>query len=92
MVERGADLPSSLRVLRQRMLTEQPLTRAVFVGGMDGIREEAESFRRLYPHGVRVFVVAPGGVASQLAYTCGGERDMVLEGVDYSDVAAMCVA
>lgn len=91
MVQGGADLSSSLRAMRKHMLTEQPLTRAVFVGGMDGIRVEAEEFRRLYPHATRFFVVAPGGVASQLAYTCRGDCDVVLEGVDYSDIAAWCV-
>lgn len=77
--------------MRVRMLTEQQFRSAVFVGGMDGIQDEAEAFRCLWPNATRIFVVAPGGVASQLAYTCCGEHDVVLGGVDYNDIAARCV-
>ena len=51
------------------MLTRHELVAAVFVGGMEGIKEEASMFKDLQPSKPCYAVGAPGGAARDLAST-----------------------
>lgn len=65
------DLSGSLKLLRQAMLS-RPLEAAVFIGGMEGILDEFDLFRRLHGSGAcAVALSAPGGAARQLANKYG---------------------
>jgi hypothetical protein len=61
--------PRSLRMLRRRMLTRHELVAAVFIGGMEGIKEEESMFKDLQPSKPCYAVGAPGGAARDLAST-----------------------
>jgi len=61
--------PRSLRMMRRRMLTRHGIVAAVFIGGMEGIKEEASIFNGLQPGKPSYAVGAPGGAARDLAST-----------------------
>ena len=57
----------SLETMREAMLGhDRKLIAGVFVGGMEGVREEYELFRRFQPLVPRVSLVGPGGAAAKL--------------------------
>jgi hypothetical protein len=58
---------SSLRRMRLAMLSREDLGAAVFIGGMEGIREEYLTFRQLHPHAKVLSIAAPGGAARDLS-------------------------
>lgn len=67
LVEACSSRAESLTSLRFHMLN-QPLDAAVFIGGMDGIFEEYELFRKLHgPDATVLALRAPGGAARDLA-------------------------
>jgi hypothetical protein len=59
--------PRSLADMRSQMLGRQDLAAGVFIGGMEGIREEAQTLRELNPNVPQFYVGAPGGAAQLLA-------------------------
>ena len=61
------DLAASLHRMRREMLGESPLAAGVFVGGMEGVREEYEMLAELQPLVPRVPLRAPGGATRGLA-------------------------
>lgn len=79
------NLPDSLSVMRQQMLS-RPLDAAVFVGGMAGLFEEHEVFRKLHGPNAKVLALgAPGGAARMIAEKFGDpqhERD--LDRIDFA--------
>ena len=57
----------SLETMREEMLGhDRKLVAGVFIGGMDGVREEYELFQRFQPRAPRVSLVGPGGAAAKL--------------------------
>ena len=58
---------SSLRRMRLAMLSREDLGAAVFIGGMEGIKEEYLIFRHVQPHAKVLSVDAPGGAARDLS-------------------------
>lgn len=58
--------PRSLTLMRQRLLTEEPLVAAVFIGGMDGIPLEHDLFRETHPDAPTYALARPGGAAADL--------------------------
>ncbi|CAL4858622.1 hypothetical protein [Microbacterium sp. MM2322] len=58
---------ASLREMRSRMLTETNPLAAVFIGGMEGVREEFSRFSDLFPGRPKYAVRRPGGEAAQLS-------------------------
>jgi hypothetical protein len=62
----SGDLRVSLELMRRAMLTEQDVTAGVFVGGMEGIRDEYDLLAELRPHAARLPLTAPGGAAREL--------------------------
>lgn len=61
----NSDRESSLLLMRNEMLKRPGLGAAVFIGGMDGVHEEATIFKRYHPDAEQVFVGATGGAALQ---------------------------
>lgn len=59
----------ALQRLRERMLTETKPVAGVFIGGMEGIREEAGLYRQICTERPLYFIGAPGGAAQELAKT-----------------------
>lgn len=66
----------SLDRMRTRML-EGAFEAGVFIGGMEGVFEEYEFFRRLHPHAKTVIVDSPGGAALQLSDRLGRKTDRI---------------
>jgi hypothetical protein len=66
-----ADLPSSLRVMREQMLGRDDLKAAVFIGGMEGILEEYDIFVKAHPDAAIVPVPRPGGASREVAVRLG---------------------
>lgn len=58
---------ASLHEMRSRMLKETDPLAAVFIGGMEGIREEFSMFTDLYPGRPTFAVRRPGGEAAHLS-------------------------
>jgi hypothetical protein len=78
------DREASLRRMREAMLSRPDLTAAVFIGGMEGVAEEYEMFRRFHPDAVVLPLSAPGGAARLLAERIGGDYGPALESVDFA--------
>lgn len=58
--------PKSLQLMRERLLAEQPLAAAIFVGGMRGITVEYEMFTARHPDAPTYALGGPGGEAATL--------------------------
>lgn len=58
---------SSLETMRSAMLTEVPLTAAIFIGGMEGIADEYELVGASHPEAARYALGRPGGQAALLS-------------------------
>lgn len=65
-VDAAETRPASLAALRQQMLSRPDLIAGVFVGGMEGIRDEFAALGALRDDVVRVPVPGPGGAAREL--------------------------
>ena len=56
----------SLATMRDAMLDEQEIVAAVFIGGMEGIRDEFERVGNAHPESPRFALTGPGGEAALL--------------------------
>ena len=65
------DLAKSLKAMRLAMLTSTVFDAAVFVGGMEGIRDEYEIFRANWPMAACIPIAQTGGAACRLAIDIG---------------------
>lgn len=61
------DREKSLLAMRERMFSDHQFKAAVFIGGMGGIIDEFELFRRLQPNAAVVPVMSTGGAALKVA-------------------------
>jgi len=61
------DRSQSLLEMRRRMFSEHKFRAAVFIGGMGGIVEEFELFRRFQPNATVLPIVSTGGAAIEVA-------------------------
>jgi hypothetical protein len=77
------DREQSLRAMRERMFAENAFGGAVFVGGMGGIVEEYELFRRLHPDAAIVPVVSTGGAVLLVADRVGSLSPDLRDDLDY---------
>lgn len=57
----------SLQTMRERMFSDREFKAAVFIGGMVGIIEEFDLFKKLQPNAVLVPVFSTGGAVLRLA-------------------------
>ncbi|OZC01459.1 hypothetical protein [Rubricoccus marinus] len=67
VTERLATRDESLRLMRDEMLGAYPFSTALFIGGMEGVEDEAELFLRRHPHAAFV-PVATTGAAARILY------------------------
>jgi hypothetical protein len=82
--EAGKDREVSLLHMRQRMFGEQQFDAAVFIGGMQGILDEFNLFRRLQPKATALPVLSTGGAAILLSKEVSpGLRPDLAENLDY---------
>lgn len=61
------DIPSSIYLMRERMLSENEYSAAVFIGGMKGIEDEYKMFSEKYPNAL-VLPIASTGAATRILY------------------------
>lgn len=61
------DLESSLLLMRERMLGENPFEAGIFIGGMDGIEYEYKLFKELNPDAI-LLPIASTGAAAKIIY------------------------
>jgi hypothetical protein len=83
-VDAVTDRETSLRRMREEMLSRHDLEAAVFIGGMEGVEVEYELFRGFRPNGKVLLVPAAGGAARQLAERIGGFDEAALQDVDFA--------
>lgn len=66
LTSRRNTLGESLHAMRETMLSAAPFAAAIFIGGMEGVEEEFDTFRRLNPTAPVFPVASTGGAAGQL--------------------------
>lgn len=67
LTENLGDIPSSIKRMRERMITENKFSAAVFLGGMDGIEVEYKMFKEYHPDAL-VLPIASTGAATKIVY------------------------
>lgn len=67
LTENLGDIPSSIKRMRERMITENKFSAAVFLGGMDGIEVEYKMFKDYHPNAL-VLPIASTGAATKIVY------------------------
>jgi hypothetical protein len=84
------DRAASLKLMREQMLSRPLLEAAVLIGGMEGIIEECDMFRKLHPDKPVVPVMAPGGAARDVA---AGIPNLpaIYDSIDFVDLFLMSV-
>jgi hypothetical protein len=61
------DLPSSLELMRNKMIGDNKYEAAVFIGGMDGVEVEFKMFKKIHPLAIVLPIASTGG-ASKIIY------------------------
>ena len=79
----GHDREKSLRLMRERMFSERTFKAAVFIGGMGGIVEEYELFRKLQPNAAIVPVLSTGGAVLEVGARAGSLSPDLTDERDY---------
>lgn len=79
----GADREKSLQLMRERMFGDHTFRAAVFIGGMGGIVQEYELFRKLQPDAAVVPVVSTGGAVLEVASRVGPLPPDLANDLDY---------
>lgn len=65
--ERLKDIPSSIQLMRERMLFENDYSAAVFIGGMNGIEDEYRMFIEVHQKAI-LLPIASTGAATRILY------------------------
>ena len=79
----GGDREKSLLAMRERMFSEHTFKAAVFIGGMGGIVQEYELFRRLQPNAAVIPIVSTGGATLEVAERMGALPADLVDEFDY---------
>lgn len=61
------NIPSSIKLMRERMFSENEFAAAIFIGGMNGIEDEFKMFREYHPNALLI-PVASTGAATKIVY------------------------
>jgi hypothetical protein len=77
------DREKSLFAMRERMFSEHKFKAAVFIGGMGGILQEYEMFRRLQPEASVIPVVSTGGATLEVGTRIESLATDLMEDRDY---------
>jgi hypothetical protein len=65
--EKKEDRKASLMLMRQRMIGEHDYAAAVFIGGMEGVEDEFDLFRKIHPD-IPCLPIASTGAAAKIIY------------------------
>lgn len=65
--EKKEDRKASLMLMRQRMIGEHDYAAAVFIGGMEGVEDEFDMFRKIHPD-IPCLPIASTGAAAKIIY------------------------
>jgi len=76
------DREQSLLLMRQRMLTDKPITAAFFIGGMEGVIDEYQLIKKHQP-GAKCFPVASTGGASLQIFQSSEFDPMLINELTY---------
>lgn len=77
------DLATSLKQMRLAMIASTEFDAAVFIGGMEGIRDEYEIFTATWPNATCIPIAQTGGAAYQLALSIGYQAPGDLAPLDF---------
>ena len=77
------DREKSLLAMRERMFSEHVFKAAVFIGGMGGIIQEYELFRRLQPQASVIPIISTGGATLEVAQRIGALPADLTNELDY---------
>jgi hypothetical protein len=77
------DREKSLLRMRERMFTEHEYSAAVFIGGMRGIVDEFELFRRFQPAAAAIPLLSTGGAVLELSDRIGEVTPDLTNDLDY---------
>ena len=77
------DRERSLRVMRERMISDYVFNSGVFIGGMDGILQEFKIFRNLQPKAQLLPIGSTGGAALEVARQLPELHPDLLDDFDY---------
>ena len=72
--------------MREAMLADYSFTAGVFIGGMGGIIQEFDMFRRLQPTAAALPIVSTGGATLQIAEGLSKLESDLLDDLDYMGV------
>lgn len=61
------DIPSSIKLMRERMLSDNEYSAAIFIGGMEGILDEYDMFIERHPNALILPIASTGG-ATKILY------------------------
>lgn len=67
IIQGSVDRESSLREMRTRMILDHRFVAGFFIGGMEGVEDEFDYFRRAHPHAL-IFPIASTGAAARILY------------------------
>lgn len=76
----------SLELMRRRMIQDNDLSAAIFIGGSDGVRTELEHFKNFFPDRPVYFIGATAGASRQLATEHRQSEDFLCSS-DYMQLA-----
>jgi hypothetical protein len=79
------DRTASLRLMREQMLHSSSFDAAIFIGGMEGIRDEFEMVRTLTPGPQVIAIPSPGGVARDVFRRSGPYPTELETAIDFSN-------
>ena len=65
--DKQGDIFSSIQLMRQKMFSENDFSAAVFIGGMDGIKDEYKMFLEYHPDAL-LLPIASTGAATKFVY------------------------
>lgn len=65
--EKQVDIPTSIQLMRHKMLSENEFAAGVFIGGMEGIEDEFKIFREYHPEAL-LLPIASTGAATAIVY------------------------
>jgi len=77
------DREKSLFTMRERMFSEHEFAAAVFIGGMEGIIDEFELFKKFQPTAKIIPITSTGGAAIEVAKRNQISNDDFLNDLDY---------
>lgn len=73
----------SLRVMRELMFQERKFSAAVFIGGMKGIVDEYDLFRKMQPEAKILPIASTGGATLEVAKALGETGSDLSDDLDY---------